>query len=110
MLEHGLEVLAQEERHLGNHEPREQRPQDGEKTYVENTLQVLLEHASHHVGVHHVAHRVVGHLLGQLAHLILAEVSLSQLDGVLGKEFTSLSDLGRSVHDGWTVDIWLNAF
>lgn len=83
---------------MGRDESTEDFSDHSEHRHVDDSLDVLLEHAAHHVGVLHKVHLVLRlDLLVEVALLLVAVESLSQSDGVLWEPRCMTSDFLRSL-------------
>ena len=93
LLEHGLEFVAERERHLCRDKTLENATNSLEHKHVDDTVQVLFDHVVHHVWVLHHVHWVrCSDLSIKIAITFLAEELLTGLDGVLGEPFGLGSD------------------
>ena len=80
LLSHSSEFLAEWEWQLSNAKSAENGSDCLEHNHIYNTLNILLNHVTHHVWVlHHLSHLIKDHLLMEISALWGAKVGLSLL-------------------------------
>jgi hypothetical protein len=99
LLCHLFELLAKRERHFSNDEALENGADRLENHYIQHALNILLNHVTNHIWIgHHLCHLIELYLLFKVTAIFLAEIRLSLLHAIFGKEVGMFSDTARAEH------------